>query len=249
MISDFIKGVLKYIDALGLMQRWGLMHYFFYSGMIGLVIMAALVVLITLTYTVLSSLLVSVIPWDIGFLPKVTDFLSAAFLSVFFFILFKHLMLIFTSPLMSILSEKVELKLEGSDAHYYRNKSIASEIVRGLRISVRNIIRELFYTLLLLIIGLIPVFTIFSTPGLILVQGFYAGFGNYDFWAERHFTYRGTVDFVRDHKPMVAANGVIFLVLLAIPLVGVFIAPPLATVAATIHAHEKIDGQYGSDTV
>ena len=74
-----------------------------------------------------------------------------------------------------------------------------------------------------------------------LIQGFYAGFGNYDLWAERHFTYKGTIEFMSGNKIRVATNGSVFILLLAIPIVGAIIAPPLATAASTMHALESED--------
>ena len=90
-------------------------------------------------------------------------------------------------------------------------------------------------------VSFFPVLGWVGSPFLFLIQGFYAGFGNYDLWAERHFTYRGTIDFVRDNKIRVSSNGMVFLLILAIPLLGAIIAPPLATAASTMHALESED--------
>jgi CysZ protein len=165
----------------------------------------------------------------------IADFLSGALLSLFFLIIFKHLILIFTAPLMSRLSKEIE-------SHYcnanHAEGNILTDLLRGIRIALRNILRELLLTALVLLLALIPVFGWISSPFLLLIQGYYAGFGNYDLWAERHFTYKGTVDYMKDHKLMLTVNGSVFLLLLAIPILGPIIAPPLATAAATMHAME-----------
>jgi CysZ protein len=240
MISDFVSGISKYFDSLRLIRSMGLTKYFIYSGLIGLVIILFLAGTIALSYDYLSGLLISIIPFDFGFLDYITDTLSAAVLGLVFFVIYKYLVLIFTAPVMSRLSEKVERNLRGYNMDEYTHPSVLSELWRGLRIALRNFIREIFYTILLMIGSIIPGLAVLGGPGIFLIQSYYAGFGNYDFWAERHFTFRGTIDFMGDHKGMVAANGLIFLLLLSIPIVGVFIAPPLATVASTWHATEKM---------
>lgn len=240
MISDFISGITKYFDSLRLIRSMGLTKYFLYSGLIGLTIILFLFGLIALSYDYLSSLLIGIIPFKFAFLDYITDTLSAAVLGLLFFIVYKHLVLIFTAPVMSRLSEKVERNLRGAAMADYRQPSILSELWRGLRIALRNFVREIFYSIVLLLGSLIPGFALLGGPGVFLVQSYYAGFGNYDFWAERHFTFKGTVDFLGDHKGMVTANGLVFLLLLAIPIAGVFIAPPLATVASTWQATEKM---------
>ncbi len=74
---------------------------------------------------------------------------------------------------------------------------------------------------------------------IIISQAYFAGFGNIDFWAERHYDYRNTVKYMSDNKGVCIGNGLPYLFLLAIPVLGVFIAPPLATIAGTLHAHSK----------
>lgn len=246
MISDFLDGFRYYGGSFALIRRMRLTRYILYSGLIGLVISAILISIIYWSYDFLSSLLINIIPFKFDFLEYITDTLSAGLLGLIFFILFKHLVLIFTAPVMSRMSEEVERNLRGESMETYYHPSILAEIVRGLRIAVRNFLREIFYTVLLFLASLFPGLGLLSGPGIFLLQSYYAGFGNFDFWAERHFTFKGTVDFMGDHKGMVTANGLVFLLILSVPILGVFIAPPLATVASTWHATEKF---YGNDSV
>jgi CysZ protein len=189
-------------------------------------------------YNLLSDYLLSFISIDISVLGTITDFISGAFMGYIFFILYKYIVLILTAPLMSRLSE--DLERHYSDSIVERGNFI-KDLLRSLRITVRNVFRELFLSILIFIVSLFPILGWISSPFLFLIQGFYAGFGNYDLWAERHFTYRGTIDFVRDNKVRVSSNGMVFLLMLAIPLLGAIIAPPLATAASTMHALESED--------
>lgn len=215
------------------------LRYFLYSGLVGIIILITMYYLTSSTYDRLSQVIDNLIPIKFDFLSKVTDVLSIGAISILFFMIYKHLVLIFTAPLMSKLSEKIENYI--TQGNHISETSFISEILRGIRIAIRNIVREIALTIVIIIFSLFPLFGVLSSPLIFLVQGYYAGFGNYDFWAERHFTYKGTVDFMKDHKGMVTANGLFFILLLAIPILGAIIAPPLATAAGTMHAIEKME--------
>jgi CysZ protein len=146
---------------------------------------------------------------------------------------------------MSPLSERVEAYLTGIEN--YTRFSIGrmfKEIFRGIRLTVRNLIRELLLSLVVLIVtGIFPLIAIFSGPAVFAIQSYYAGFGNMDFTLERHYGVKGSVAFVRNHKGLAVGNGIPFLLMLMIPVVGVFLAPGLSTVAATLETVPRIDTQ------
>ncbi len=239
MVVEFIKGIVSYLRALTFVSRAGLGRYFVYSGLIGLGLMTLSISIVYYTHTSLGAWLVSLIPWDIGILNQgVGSWITVIFSSIFFLTIFKYLMLIFTAPLMSDLSAKVESYIDGDTDRRTSLRTMGQELIRGLRISLRNIIREIAITIFLFILGFVPVVGVLSTAMIMLVQSYFAGFGNIDFWAERQFNYRDTLKFMPRHKGMLTANGLIYILLLAIPLVGVFIAPPLATIAGTLQAHD-----------
>ena len=141
---------------------------------------------------------------------------------------------------MSPLSEKVENHLLGkSTTIKFSISQMLKDLLRGIRIALRNIIREIFYTLLLLLLGLIPFFSPFAPFLILAVQSFYAGFGNIDYTLERHLNVRNSIRLVRANKGLALGNGLVFMGLLAIGI-GFLIAPPLAAVAATIETTKRL---------
>jgi CysZ protein len=62
-----------------------------------------------------------------------------------------------------------------------------------------------------------------------------------DFTLERHFDIKGSVRFVKDFKGLAIGNGIPFILMLMIPVAGVFFAPSLVTVAATIEIVERLE--------
>ncbi len=118
-------------------------------------------------------------------------------------------------------------------------RMIISDFVRGLRLAIRNIIRELFFTLIILLLGLIPILSPFVAIAIFVVQAYYAGFGNMDYTLERYYRVKGSVDFVRDHKGLAIGNGTVFLLLL-LTGIGFLFALPLGTVAATTETLKRL---------
>jgi CysZ protein len=141
------------------------------------------------------------------------------------------------APFMSMLSEQVEARLTGAQAPSPGLAGILSDIWRGLRIALRNLWRELLYVLGLTLLGmLIPgIGSVLATAAVFAVQAYYAGFGNLDYTLERHrYPVADSVRFVRAHRGLAMGNGAVFLLLLIIPVAGLFVAPVLGTVAATL---------------
>lgn len=151
-------------------------------------------------------------------------------------VLYKYIVLISVSPIMSPLSERIELYHEAAD-HKARPLSLAqwaADIARGVRIALRNIVRELGITFFLILISFVPGLAVVTAPLIFLVQAYYAGFGNMDYYLERHTGVKAAATYVREHKWLAIGNGAVFLLLLAIPFVGFFIAPALGATAATL---------------
>lgn len=241
MIASFLSSIVAYVRALSFVSKKGYGKYFIYSGLIGIFLFVVAYYLIGFITPIFSTWAVSFIPWDFSWSANVGSWVSYILSSVLFLSIFKYLMLIFTAPIMSALSEKVERDITGYESSRGVVVNIIPDLLRSLRINFRNIIRELLLTGVLLLLGLVPLIGIISGILILIVQSYYAGFGNADFWAERHFSYRDTVGFMKKNNGMLIGNGIIYVFILAIPILGAFIAPPLATIAVTIEGTRELE--------
>ena len=117
--------------------------------------------------------------------------------------------------------------------HQHRNTSNASQLLRGLKINLRNLAWELLLSIPFLLLSLIPVVGVLATASLFLIQAYYAGFGNMDYTLERHFSYRESINFVKAHRGFATGNGIVFMLFLLIPFVGIILVLPISVTAAS----------------
>lgn len=242
MIKGFIDGSTSYVKAFQTITDLRLWNYILVPALVSI---GLGVIIIGSAWGISDQLgdwIISIYPFDWGkaTLGKIADVFGAIFVIAIGFILFKHLVMAVSAPFMSFLSEKIERHLQGrQDINGFSTTQMLEDLVRGIRIALRNIIRELFFTLVLFILGLIPIFSPFTAIGIFLVQAYYAGFGNIDFTLERHFKVRESVQFVRQNRGLALGNGTIFL-LLFLTGIGFLIALPLGTVAATTETLKRL---------
>ncbi len=236
MIQDFIKGFTSYFGAFGFIVKHNLYKHLFISGIISLLIGA---VIISTSYGLSDDagvFLSNFYPWEWGasYVKTFLEYVSGGIMLVVGFLLFKYILLVLISPFMGPLSAKVETIITyREEESKFSIKQMSYEMVRGFRIASRNIVREIFITVILLLLGFIPLLTIFITPLIFLVQAYFIGFSNFDYFLERRASVSQSVSYVKQHRWQAVGNGSAFLLILIIPVLGLFFAPVLGTIAAT----------------
>lgn len=240
MLRDFLDSLKAYGTAWKIIRMRRLWIYLIIPGLLSIAFGILVAVLANVVSGNISELVESRYPWEAGsaVVTWVSKFLSIILVWAAALMAYKYVILILAAPFMSPLSEKVEAYLLGSPKASipFDPARMVREIIRGIRLSVRNIVREIVMTLGLLLLGTIPLIGILIAPAIFLVQSYFAGFGNMDYTLERHLGVRQSVHFVRRYKGVATGNGAVFLLLLMIPVVGLFIAPGLATVAGTVES-------------
>lgn len=242
-MKGIINGAFSYIKAFEIIGRYNLWIYFLAPALISIVLGVAILGTAWGISGNIGDWLISLYPWEWGkaVLEKIATVFGAIFVVAIGFIIFRQLVIALASPFMSPMSEKIELRMTGNKQEVpFTVSKFFGDLVRGLTIALRNIIRELFFTFLLFLIGLIPILTPITTVLIFAVQSYYAGFGNMDFTLERHHRVRGSVRFVRRHWGLAIGNGAIFLLLL-LTGIGFLFAIPLGTAAATAETIKRLN--------
>jgi CysZ protein len=153
---------------------------------------------------------------------------------MFYFSLFKYLFLIIGSPLFAYLSEKTEAIIEGKD-YPFNFKQLIKDMIRGIRLALRNMLWQTVYTISILILSFIPLVG-WITPVIgMIIECYYLGFSMLDYSCERNkLSPSQSIAFIGRHKGLAIGNGMIFILMHLLPLVGWVLAPSYAVIAATI---------------
>ncbi len=155
-------------------------------------------------------------------------------LLLFYFSLFKYIVLIVGAPVFAYLSEKTEAILQEREYHFNFN-ILKKDIFRGISIALRNALWQTVYTVSIIILSFIPVVG-WATPVLtILVECYYYGFSMLDYNSERkNMNKAESIYFIGNHKGLAIGNGIIFYLMHLVPFLGWIVAPSYAVIAATI---------------
>lgn len=234
MIKSIFKGIKAYGNSLQLINTLRLWKFFGIPTLIS-IITAICIGLLSWTWSDnIGSFISKVWVWEWGAetFNSISNFMGAIIILVIGFILYKHIVLALSAPFMSVVSEKIESHLMGTQAPLSSSSNMGL-LLRGIKINVRNLLLELLLSIPILIIGFIPVIGIISSFLLFLVQAYYAGFGNMDYTLERHLSYSESVRFVKNHKGAAIGNGILFMLMLLIPVLGIILVLPLSVTAAS----------------
>lgn len=243
-MQSFLAGATSYINGLQLIAKHRLWLYFWIPVVLSLLLG---VVVLKAAWGVSDDLggwLISFYPFEWGktTFGKIATLTSGMSLVIFTLLIFRYIIMAIAAPFMSLLSERLEQKMYPDlPATSFSLPRMLSDLVRGVRIALRNIIREIIITLLLLILGIIlPIISPLVPIMIILVQAYYAGFGNFDYTLERRMGVRESVRFVKANRTLAIGNGIVFVVLL-MTVVGFLFALPLGTAAGTVATLEELE--------
>ena len=238
--KDFKNGIAAYNTALKLISELKLWKYFFVPALIGLFVG---VTVVWTAYGMVDSIGVKISelwPWDIlrDTMATIGKWLGGLLILVVGLMLYKHVVMALSSPFMGPVSERIEEHLTGKQIE---PNSFMTLLLRGIRINVRNLVREILLTMPLMILGFISVVNLVTTVLIFYIQSYYAGFGNMDYTMERHLKYSESITFVKKYNGVAVGNGLVFILMLFIPLIGIMLTLPVSTAASTIETLKKLD--------
>ncbi len=251
MIKNILKGIKSYAGTFKLISKLKLWKYFFIP--IGISIVTACLIGF-LAYTLsdtIGSFLSRIWIWEFGkeTFTYITNIVGGFLIVAIGLVLYKHIIMALSAPFMSPVSEKIEAHITGIEQHNHRNTSFKEQLWRGIRINLRNLSKELLLTILFLLLSLIPVIGIFATVLLFLTQAFYAGFGNMDYTLERHFQYKDSIQFVKKNRGIAIGNGIVFMLFLLLPVVGIILVLPLSVTAASVNTVQLLKANNPSTVI
>ncbi|MGL5049988.1 MAG: EI24 domain-containing protein [Fusobacteriaceae bacterium] len=159
--------------------------------------------------------------------------LVAIIVFLVYFLIYKGLILVLLSPFLNYISEKVEEDKTGVKTNFSLKQNIKF-IGRGIVVSSKYLIFEISGTLLLLLLGFLPLFNLLTPLIIILMQGFFAGASIIDYTLERReMNSTESFGFVKKNLLFTTLSGTIFILFFMVPFLGMFMAPLVSCVAIT----------------
>lgn len=175
----------------------------------------------------------------LSFLFVMTGMMLRLVLVLFYFSLFKYLILIIGSPLFAYLSEKTEAILEGKD-HSLNWKELRKDSGRSIRMAMRNCLLQLLYFAGLVLMSLVPLIGWITPVIALLMECYYYGFSMLDYsFARSGFIRQQSMRFQGRHPGLAIGNGILFYLM----HVAIILAPAYAIVAGTLCVHKVKNSQ------
>lgn len=242
MLKDIIIAIQAYFAAHKFIQKHNLWKWIIVPGLVYAILFG--VGMFFFSQTVNSFLewlkgllqipLSKIAGGFLGFIVTLGSVLLWLMMMLFYFSLFKYFFLIVASPVFAYLSEKTEAIIEGKDFPFNITQ-LLKDIVRGVRIAIRNTLWQTVYVCSILILSFVPIIGWFTPILAILIECYYYGFSMLDYSMERHKkTTAESIYFIGNHKGLAIGNGMVFYLMHLLPFVGWVLAPAYAVVAATL---------------
>jgi len=174
----------------------------------------------------------------LSFLFVMTGMMLRLILVLFYFSLFKYLILVIGSPLFAYLSEKTESIILGNESHRFNWPVLKKDCLRSIKQALRNAGWQSFYLFTLVLLSLVPVIGWITPVIALLMEGYYFGFSMLDYSFNRvNFTPEQGSSFTRRHRGLAIGNGILFYLMHVI----IILAPAYAIIAATLCVHKIKD--------
>ena len=157
MISNLIGGLKAYLETYEVISRLKLWRFFMIPMLISVVVFLS-VVLVSISFSEVIGLYISSFwSWDFGkeTINTVSMILGGIILISTGLILFKHLVMILSAPFMGPISKKIEDDFIGVTSQVQVSSPLTL-MFRSVKISSRNLFRELLFSIPILLLGIIP---------------------------------------------------------------------------------------------
>ncbi|HTJ14382.1 MAG TPA: EI24 domain-containing protein [Dinghuibacter sp.] len=162
------------------------------------------------------------------------DLILRLVLLLFYFSLFKYLILIIGSPLFAYLSQRTEAIMTETE-YRFSFRELAPEMGRGIALAVRNALWQTVYTFTLLLVSFIPLVGWITPLVAFIIECYYYGFSMLDHSCAHHqLTRAQSIDFIGERRGLAIGNGIVFYAMHLVLVLGWIVAPTYALVAAAL---------------
>lgn len=255
MFREFILGFKTYSEAHSLIKKNKLWAFVAIPGFINLILFASTFYIGWQYSSILTDSLIGLFENNINdslsIIKVIIQWVFLILIRILFFFfylyIYKYIVLIIMAPVMAYLSERVETILTGKE-YTFNLQQFISDVIRGITLAIRNLLVEFVILFLLFILSNVPIIG-WITPILIfIVECYFFGFAMLDYSNERKkLNIKESTSLIYKHKGLAIGNGMVFYLLMLVPLIGLMIGPSYGVVASTIAANKLNTKQVGSN--
>ena len=243
MTKQIKLALLSHLKAINFIRRHKMKKYFLLPGLLNI---CALLFLVYFTKNLSAEIFKKT--GDLVPLEKYKSILFpiikfSVYLIVFivYYLIYKALILILLAPFLAYISEKTEVYVRGKEFRFSLKENV-NFVMRGIKISLKCFFKEFLLTLLALILGFLPIVGIVTPLFILTIQSYYIGYSFMDYTLERHhYDSKSSLKFARENKAFLTVSGSLFTLMLIIPIIGIFIAPSISAVSATLGTIEILE--------
>jgi len=254
--KDFNLGIKSYSKAFDILFTKKLAWFFLFPLVLNIVLFiigtSSINLLIDYLEIQINNLfgLDTAVFWGSGVLRTILSWTLYILFKLMYVIAFAYvggkIVIVFMSPVFSVLSEKVDKILTGNK-YPFSAEQMMRDIVRGIIIASRNMLLELAVIIIIFILGFIPfigwIISLIGTFVLFGVAAYFYGFSFIDYTSERkRLNISQSVKYINKNIGITIGIGSIFTLALIIPICGTLLASfvsIVAVTAATIAIYEK----------
>ncbi len=245
-ISEFIAGVKSYQEAYDFTNQHHLWRFYWIPALINLLIFMGVTWLGWHYGSDLIAYLKSFVPFERmpDWAAQIVGFFITLLLRILTLILlmklYRFIVMIFLSPVLGIIAEKVQLILLQIPEPEFDTALLIRNIIRGLRLTISNMCLELGITIPLMILGLfVPFLSPITTLLILTTESYFIGFGAIDLRNEFvKLSGAESRKIIWKRKGISIGNGLTFSLLLLIPVFGILFAPIFSVVAGNLAIHQ-----------
>ncbi len=208
MFADIIKGITRYVDSIRFFFKFRLYKYLFLLLFL-LLIFAFPVVIFDYIITKISG----IIPYFNAQKYSLLTINIAASLSGF-------LLLLILSPVFSLVSEEVGVKLS-EQTYRFSPVQLLKDIIRGIKISLRNMFYQYIgIAIISTVLYFLPEIQLIHLTGnvlIILITAYFYGFSILDYAMENYrMPYRDSVQFVHQNPGLAIGLGSVYYLMISL---------------------------------
>ena len=231
MIADIGRGTGYLAKGFSLINSKGIRRYVLIPLSLNILLFGGLIWYGYGQFSPIVEWLMSFVPSWLGFLESILWLFITTLTAVITFFVFTPVANIIAAPFNAIMAEKVEEKLTGKDIN--SNVSLMTIVVDSIMSQIGKLIYILMWSLVLLLISIIPVINIISPLLWIIFGSWLLSLEYLDYPMGNHdLTFKQQKETLKKRRGLSLGFGGSVMVLTSIPIIN-FIVMPVAVAGAT----------------